>query len=127
MADTTNAVTIETVDVTVYRVKDAVKIPSPKAEVKGRAPSKSATWVPGFWNLLADRSTSSRAGWVWVPGKWRTPPVSNARWDPAHWGWSDNWWSWFPGHWVQPGAHGYPPSLATDQESQMIKPNLQTQ
>jgi hypothetical protein len=125
--DTTNVVTIETVDVTVYRVKEPAKAPRAKAEIKGRAPSKAATWVPGYWNLQGNRNTGSRAGWVWVPGRWLTPPVQAARWDPAHWGWSDDWWTWFPGHWVQPGPHGYPPSLEQDQESQEMKPQLETQ
>ena len=119
MADTTKVVTIETVNVTVYRVKDAAQVPSAKSETPGRAPSKAAIWVPGFWNLQGDRSTASRAGWVWVPGRWETPPARNARWDPAHWGWADEWWSWIPGHWVQPGPHGYPPSLQQDQQSRL--------
>ena len=127
MADTTNVVTIETVDVKVYRVKEAARVPSLKSETRGRAPSKDATWRPGYWNLKGDRSTESRAGWVWVPGRWLTPPAKTARWDPAHWGWSDDWWSWIPGHWVQPGPHGYPPSLEQAQETQLIKPNLETQ
>jgi hypothetical protein len=126
-ADTTDVVTIETVNVTVYRTKDAAKVPSPKLETKGRAPSKDAIWRPGYWNLNGDRSTGSRAGWVWVPGRWLTPPAKTARWDPAHWGWSDDWWSWIPGHWVQPGPHGYPPSLTLDQDKQLIKPNPRTQ
>jgi hypothetical protein len=122
MADTTSTVTIETVDVTVYRVKEAPKAPTAKSEARGRAPSKDAIWRPGYWNLLADRNTGSKAGWVWVPGRWETPPVKTARWEPAHWGWSDEWWSWIPGHWVQPGPHGYPPSLEQAQESREMKP-----
>ncbi len=114
MADTVQAVIIETVTVPVYRVKEPAKIPAAKSETKGRAPSKDAIWVPGFWNLQGNRYTGSRAGWVWVPGRWLTPPVPHARWDPAHWGWSDEWWSWIPGHWVQRGKHGYPPSLTSD-------------
>jgi hypothetical protein len=118
MADTTDALSIETVNVTVYRVKEPAKAPIAKAETKGRAPSTGATWVPGFWNLQGDRNTGPSAGWVWVPGRWQTPPVRDARWDPAHWGWSDGWWSWIPGHWVQPGRHGFPPSLTSDEISQ---------
>jgi hypothetical protein len=115
MADTTDAVSIETVTMTVYRAKEPAKVPTAKAETKSRAPSKDAIWVPGFWNLQGDWNTGSRAGWVWVPGRWLTPPVRDARWDPAHWGWSDGWWSWIPGHWVQRGRHGYPPSLQSDE------------
>jgi hypothetical protein len=118
MADTTDTLSIETVNVTVSRVKEPAKAPIAKPETKGRAPSTDATWVPGFWNLQGDRSTGPSAGWVWVPGRWLTPPVRDARWDPAHWGWSDGWWSWIPGHWVQRGPHGYPPSLQTDEISQ---------
>ena len=118
MADTTDALSIETVSVTVYRVREPAKAPIAKAETKGRAPSAGAVWVSGFWNLQGDRSTGPSAGWVWVPGRWLTPPVREARWDPAHWGWSDGWWSWIPGHWVQRGPHGYPPSLQSDEISQ---------
>jgi hypothetical protein len=115
MADSADVVGIETVSVTVYRVKEPAKIPIAKTETKSGAPSKEAIWVPGFWNLQGDRNTGSSAGWIWVPGRWLTPPVRYARWDPAHWGWSDGWWSWIPGHWVQRGQHGYPPSLQSDE------------
>jgi hypothetical protein len=117
MADTTATVIIETVDVAVYRTKEPLRVPAAKQERKGRAPSANATWVPGFWNLRADRYAAPRAGWDWVPGRWLTPPVKDARWDPAHWGWSDEWWSWIPGHGVRPGPHGYPPSLQSDEIS----------
>jgi hypothetical protein len=115
MADTLDALSIETVDVTVYRVKEPAKAPIAKVETKGRAPWTDAIWIPGFWNFQGDRNTGPRAGWVWMPGRWLTPPVRDARWDPAHWGWSDGWWSWIPGHWVQRGPHGYPPSLQSDE------------
>jgi hypothetical protein len=71
--------------VTVYRVKEPAKEPIAKLETKGRAPSKDAVWVPGFWNLQGDQNTGSRAGWVWVAGQWLTPPVLGARWDHALW------------------------------------------
>ena len=126
MADTANAVTIETMTVTVYRVKEPAREPIAKSETKGRAPSKDAVWVPGFWNLQGDQNTGSTAGWVWVPGLWLTPPVRGARWDPAHWGWADDWWSWRPGHWVQRGRHGYPVSLTSDEISQNEIPQYET-
>jgi hypothetical protein len=118
MADTSYGVSIEAVTVTVYRVKEPARVPTAKSETKGRAPSADAIWVPGFWNLQGDRNTGPSAGWVWVPGRWLTPPVLQARWDPAHWGWSNEWWSWIPGHWVQRGPNGYPPSLQSDEMSQ---------
>jgi hypothetical protein len=110
VADTADAVMIETVSVTVYRVKEPVSVPAAKPEAKGRAPSRDAVWVPGFWNLQGDRNTSPRAGWVWVPGEWLTPPFRGAHWVPAHWGWSDDWWSWIPGHWTQ-GDNWIPSSI----------------
>jgi hypothetical protein len=118
MADTTDALSIETMTVTVYRVKDPVTVPIAKSETKGRAPSADAIWMAGFWDLQGNRNTAPRAGWVWVPGQWVTPPVRGARWDPAHWGWSGGWWSWIPGHWVQRGPHGFPSSLQADEMSQ---------
>ena len=42
MADTASSVSIETVTVTVYRVKEPAKAPMAKSETKGRAPSKDA-------------------------------------------------------------------------------------
>ena len=126
MADTASAVSIETVTVTVYRVKELAKAPMARSETKGRVPSKDAVWVPGFWNLQGDRNTGSRAGWVWAPGQWLTPPVRAARWDPAHWGWSDDWWSWRPGHWVQPGRHGYPASLTSHNATIVPSPSRNT-
>jgi hypothetical protein len=101
VSDTVDAVRIETITVTAYRVRQPAKVPIAKAETRGKAPSKGAVWVPGFWNLQADRNTAPRAGWVWVPGRWLTPPARHAHWFPAHWGWSDDWWSWIPGHWTQ--------------------------
>ncbi len=118
-ADTTDVVMIEAVTLTVYRAKEPREAPAAKPETRGRAPAANAVWIPGFWDLGADRATASRAGWVWVPGRWITPPTRDARWDPAHWGWLNEWWSWIPGHWVRPGRHGYPPSVADDQLSQL--------
>ena len=83
----------------VYRAKEPVKAPAAKPETKGSAPSADAVRIPGFWDLQGDLATAPRAGWVWVPGRWIVPPVPGARWDEAHWGWSDEWWSWIPGHW----------------------------
>jgi hypothetical protein len=105
--DSTAVLTVEAVELTVYRTKE---------------PSKTPVLIPGFWDLRAGRNTAPRAGWTWVPGRWATPPARAARWDPAHWGWSNEWWSWIPGHWVLPGKHGYPPSLEADQMSRLESP-----
>jgi hypothetical protein len=118
-ADTAKAVTVETVELTVFRAKEPSNPPAAKRETRTPAPSADAVWVPGFWDLQGNRATASRAGWVWVPGGWIKPPVAHARWDPGHWGWSDQWYSWIPGHWVVPGRHGYQPNLATDQETEL--------
>ena len=117
-AETDAALSIEATDLTVYRAKEPPRVPIAKSEARGRAPSKNAVWVPGYWDMEGNRSTGPRAGWVWLPGRWLAPPVQHARWDPAHWGWSDEWWSWFPGHWVQAARNGYPPSLQSDQMQQ---------
>jgi WXXGXW repeat (2 copies) len=117
--DTVNAPTVETVHLTAYRTKGPIKVPVARSETKGKAPAANAVWIPGYWDLRADRNTAPQAGWVWMPGRWATPPAKAARWDPAHWGWANEWWSWIPGHWVLPGKDGYPPSLETDQMSQL--------
>jgi hypothetical protein len=118
-SDTTDVLAVETVQLTVYRSKEPPRMPAAKAESKGRAPAEHAAWIPGYWDFQGNRNTAPRGGWVWVPGRWVTPPVKAARWDPAHWGWSNEWWSWIPGHWVVPGKYGYPPSLQADQMSQL--------
>jgi hypothetical protein len=117
--DTASMVNVETVHSTVFRTRKPSHPPATRPELKGSAPSADAVWVAGFWDLRADRATSPRAGWVWVPGRWITPPVPRARWDPGHWGWYDDWYSWIPAHWVVPGRHGYPPSLEADQETEL--------
>ena len=118
MAYPTDSVIIETVTVTAYRTKDPANAPAAKSETKGAAPSAEAKWVPGFWDFQGKPTTAPRAGWAWIPGQWQTPPAQDARWDPAHWGWANDWWSWIPGHWVQPGPDGFPPSLQADEMSQ---------
>jgi hypothetical protein len=117
--DTADVLTVETVELTVYRTKEPSNTPAAKPETRGTAPAANTVWVPGYWDLRADRNTAPRAGWAWVPGRWATPPAKAARWDPAHWGWASEWWSWIPGHWVLPGKHGYPPSLQSDQMSRL--------
>jgi hypothetical protein len=119
MADTAEVITIETVDLQLYRAKEPNAVPAPKAEAKPASPGGKAIWVPGFWTLQANRYTAPRAGWVWVPGRWLTPPAPKARWEPAHWGMLDEWWSWIPGHWVVPGRYGYPPDLATAKQDRL--------
>jgi hypothetical protein len=117
--DTIKAPTVETVHLTAYRTKGPIRVPVAKSETKGKAPAANAVWIPGYWDLRADRNTAPQAGWAWVPGRWATPPAKAARWDPAHWGWANEWWSWIPGHWVLRGKDGYPPSLQADQMSQL--------
>lgn len=117
--DAADPVSIETVHPTAYRAKEPIKAPAARKETKTSAPAAGAVWIPGYWDLRANRATAPRAGWVWEPGRWVQPPVAGARWDPAHWGWSNEWWSWTPGHWDQRERHGYPPSLESDQESQL--------
>jgi hypothetical protein len=51
VSDTVAAVNIETVTMTVYRVRVPAKVPTAKSEIKGHAPSKNALWVPGFASL----------------------------------------------------------------------------
>jgi hypothetical protein len=118
-SDTADVLTVETVQLTVYRSKEPSQAPPTKSETRGQAPASNSVWIPGYWDLQANRDTAPRAGWAWVPGRWLTPPANTARWDPAHWGWSNEWWSWIPGHWVVPGKHGYPPSLERDQMSRL--------
>ena len=117
--DTATAVNVEPVKRTVYRAKAPANPPAARRETRGKAPSADAVWVPGYWDLRDDRNATPRAGWVWVSGGWIEPPVPHARWDPGHWGWSNDWYTWIPAHWVVPGRHGYPPDLQSDQMTQL--------
>lgn len=112
-ADTAAVVTVETIDIQLYRAKQPTAVPAAKSETKSRYPGGNAKWVPGFWTLAGNRNSGATAGWVWVPGAWVTPPARNARWEPAHWGMYDEWWSWIPGHWIVPGKFGYPADYST--------------
>jgi hypothetical protein len=118
-SDTVHVVKIETVKHTVYRTKAPTNPPAGRAETKGRAPSAGAVWVAGFWDLRGDPNSAARAGWVWVAGRWIEPPVPHARWDPGHWGWSNDWYTWIPAHWLVPGRHGYPPELQSDRSTEL--------
>jgi hypothetical protein len=118
-SDTAHAVKVETVKHTVHRTQAPTNPPAARAETRGRVPSAGAVWVAGFWDLRGDPNSAARAGWVWVPGRWIEPPVPDARWDPGHWGWSDDWYTWIPAHWVVPGRHGYPPELQSDQSTEL--------
>ena len=111
--DTAAVMTIETTNLQLYRAKEPTAVPAAKSETRTRSPGGSAIWLPGFWTLQGDRHSATRAGWVWVPGRWVTPPSRRARWEPAHWGMLDSWWSWIPGHWALPGRYGYSPSLTS--------------
>ena len=100
MAQAAGRGAILTQNVTVYRAKEPVEPPAARPETKGSPLSPDAVRVAGFWDLQGNPATAPRAGWVWVPGRWIVPPFRGARWDPAHWGWRDDWYSWIPGHWV---------------------------
>jgi hypothetical protein len=118
-SDGAKIVNVETVTLTTYRTKTPTNPPAAKAETKGTTPSARAVWVPGFWDLRADRNTAPSAGWVWVPGRWIEPPVPHAKWDPGHWGWYDEWYSWIPAHWAVRGRHGYSADLQSGEEDQL--------
>jgi hypothetical protein len=92
---------------------------TPRAELKGRAPSADAVWVPGFWDFQGNPQTAPHGGYVWVAGSWLEPPVPGARWDPGHWDFDQGWYSWIPAHWVVPGRHGYPPQLQADESTEV--------
>jgi hypothetical protein len=89
-----------------YRVKDPIQAPRAHRETPGAAPSQQAVWIPGYWDLLGDKNTASRAGWVWIPGTWVLPPKPGLHWSAAHWGFRDDWWSWIPAHWTRRPAGG---------------------
>lgn len=83
------------------------------------APNRSteSVWVPGFWDFRDNPQQATRAGWVWVPGRWLEPPVPGARWDEGHWDWDRGWYTWIPSHWVVPERRGYPTASSDDQSN----------
>ncbi len=62
--DSTAVLTVEAVELTVYRTKEPGKTPVAKPETRGKAPAANAVWIPGFWDLRAGRNTAPRAGWT---------------------------------------------------------------
>lgn len=46
--DTAYVLTIQTVELTVYRTKEPGTAPAAKPETKGKAPAANAIWVPGY-------------------------------------------------------------------------------
>ena len=90
----------------------SVETPRPPVVAGPVAHAANAVWIPGFWDLQGDPASSTRGGWVYVPGQWVTAPIPGARWVSGDWGWYNDWWSWTPGHWELPltRGHGATPS-----------------
>ena len=99
---------VQVESVPLYRMKDPLPIPRAHRETPSAAPSKEAVWIHGYWDLLADKNTATRAGWVWIPGYWDQPPAPGLHWSEAHWGFRDGWWSWIPAHWTRRPVGGLP-------------------
>lgn len=48
-------------------------VPAPRVEVVSPRPGPRHVWVSGYW-------VAQRGDWVWVPGRWETPPRAGAVW-----------------------------------------------
>ncbi|MGE3540715.1 MAG: YXWGXW repeat-containing protein [Candidatus Tectimicrobiota bacterium] len=66
--------------------------PPPREEVRLPQPSPGHVWVPGYWTWGKDE-------WVWVQGRWSTPPERTAAWVPGQWVQRGTEWVWRTGHW----------------------------
>jgi hypothetical protein len=68
--------------------------PALLVEVRGRAPSHDAVWLPGFWAWTGSR-------FAWVSGEW-SAPYPGHRWVEGSWKRGEKGFSWVPGRW-RPG------------------------
>lgn len=66
--------------------------PAPREEVRISPPAPGHAWVPGYW-------TWGKNEWVWVQGRWETPPERKATWAPGQWVQRGEEWAWRTGHW----------------------------
>jgi hypothetical protein len=65
--------------------------PPPREEMRTTSPSSESVWVPGYWRW--------DNGWVWIQGRWESPPERMATWVPGYWVQQGNTWVWYPGRW----------------------------
>jgi hypothetical protein len=68
--------------------------PPPQAEVPPPPPGPTMVWTGGHWRW--DPETRS---YVWLQGKYMTPPHERAAWMPGHWRQGPDGWMWDEGHW----------------------------
>ena len=71
-------------------------VPAPPAPYAvgavGYAPGPGYIWTDGFWDLRGSR-------WVWVNGRWVTPPRGRRAWVTDRWERHGNGWRFHRGYW----------------------------
>lgn len=74
------------------RVYVRVGPPAPVYEVRVAAPGPGYVWLEGYhrWDGRA---------YVWVPGRWATPPRPRSRWEAGHWDHNGHGYFWVEGRW----------------------------
>lgn len=68
--------------------------PPTRTEVVPARPDTDQVWVPGEW---AWRQRVN--AYVWMPGRWDTPPSPGAVWVRGDWSASGGGYTWVEGHW----------------------------
>ena len=74
------------------RVYVAAGPPVYRAEVMGVAPGPGYVWVPGYYRWEG-------RSYLWMPGRWATPPRPRAVWVPGGWRHDRHGWYWSEGRW----------------------------
>jgi hypothetical protein len=76
--------------VTVLTVRQAP--PAARQDAPSPPPSPKHVLVPGYW-------TWGNNEWVWVYGRWETPPDRTVTWIPGQWIAQGEEWTWRAGRW----------------------------
>lgn len=77
-----------------------VRTPPPRPRsvgVVGRSPGRGFVWTDGYWRW--GRGRRGRAGYAWVPGRWRRAPRAGAVWVSPSWRASRGGYTFVGGRW----------------------------
>lgn len=82
--------------------------PAPIAEEMPPRTSNDAIYIRGHWRYMrriekrAGEPRREEDGWLWMPGRWVTPPEPGLVWRDGYWTRSGGAWRWVDPVWVTP-------------------------